>query len=513
MDISKIRLENKTYNIKDEVARNFINSYKTINVLEHGAKGDGISDDTIAIQNCIDNFPHHNIYFPNGEYLISTPLSIKKGNEYQVNLILEDNAIVKTNTQINALLEIAKDITGTYERYSPYGKMVVQGGVWDASNTIYGIYLTANRKFTILKDIYMINVGNFGIYLDRGTNTSASTDARLFNISISGYGADVYSNAVGLYMYGTDNELDEIRIQRIKKAMYLHSGGDLISNVHLTTSYSKDNVSASEYNDTIGVECDGGGTYLFNNLYVDTYAQSILVSSSYVSVFVNNFYTVFWKQNETYTTSLIKFNQYPTKFIINGGNLQPPTQGTKKGIDIDNLTSNYWEYFNTHNKVKLLNIQTFNGMFEDIDNIKCLQVRNEDSYLPVENPWTIPMQQNAYYQFAVLRAGTYDIDISMGNDQLIRAILVVSTNGTITVQNIKSNAHVGSYTLALINGAVDQKGKFYCGLAVKTSDTNSSLNPCITRIMSRFANQIYLSKNVSTPLTSPTIIASASFNP
>ena len=156
MDISKIRIENETYNIKDEVARNFINSYKTINVLEHGAKGDGISDDTIAIQNCIDNFPHHNIYFPNGEYLISAPLSIKKGNEYQVNLILEDNAIVKTNTQINALLEIAKDITGTYERYSPYGKMVVQGGVWNASNTKYGIYLTANRKFTILKDIYMI---------------------------------------------------------------------------------------------------------------------------------------------------------------------------------------------------------------------------------------------------------------------------------------------------------------------------------------------------------------------
>ena len=44
-------------------------------------------------------------------------------------------------------------------------------------------------------------------------------------------------------------------------------------------------------------------------------------------------------------------------------------------------------------------------MFDDIDNIKCFQVRNEDSYIAIENPWTIQMQRNAYYQVAVLRAG------------------------------------------------------------------------------------------------------------
>ena len=35
------------------------------------------------------------------------------GIEYQVNLILEDNAVIKTNTEINALLEIANDTKGT----------------------------------------------------------------------------------------------------------------------------------------------------------------------------------------------------------------------------------------------------------------------------------------------------------------------------------------------------------------------------------------------------------------
>ena len=46
-----------------------------------------------------------------------------------------------------------------------------------------------------------------------------------------------------------------------------------------------------------------------------------------------------------------------------------------------------------------------------------------------------------------------------------------------------------------------------------STGSDTSLNPCITRITSRFSNQMYLSKNVSTPLTNPTIIASASFNP
>lgn len=501
---------------KDEKARKDIEVIKStyINVKMNGVMGDGITDDTEKIQSLIDNNPHKTIYFPAGEYLISSPISIKMGIEYQVNLVLDENAVIKTNTQINALLEIANDTEGTYDRYSPYGKMLVQGGVWDATNTTYAIYTTSNRKFTIFKDLYILNVANYGIYVDRGTVGSISSDARFFNISISGNGADINPNAVGLYLYGADNELDEIRIQKIKKAMYLHSGGDLISNVHLTSSYSKNDITADEYNDTIGVECDGGGTYLFNNLYVDTYAQSILISSANTSVFVNNFYTVFWKQNESYTTSLIKLNQYPTKLIINGGNLQPPTQGNIKGIDIDNLTSNYWEYFNTQNKIKLLNIQTYNGMFEEIDNIKCFQVRNEDSFLPVENPWTITMQQNATYQIAILRAGTYDLDISMGNDQLIRALIVVGANSpSITVQNIISNSHEGKYTLELINGKTDIKGKFYCGLAVKSSGTSQGFNPCINRMVSRFSNQIYMGKNVSVPVENPTILASASFNP
>ena len=77
-----------------------------INVKEYGAKGDGITDDTEAIQFCIDTFPHRTIYFPAGNYLISQPLNIKVGNEYTVDLFLENSARIFTNTEIEELLSI-----------------------------------------------------------------------------------------------------------------------------------------------------------------------------------------------------------------------------------------------------------------------------------------------------------------------------------------------------------------------------------------------------------------------
>ena len=43
-------------------------------VKDYGAKGDGVTDDTEAIQNCIDN--ENGAIFPSGEYLIKTNLQI-----------------------------------------------------------------------------------------------------------------------------------------------------------------------------------------------------------------------------------------------------------------------------------------------------------------------------------------------------------------------------------------------------------------------------------------------------
>lgn len=488
-----------------------------VNVKLNGVIGDGETDDTTAIQDCIDNNPHKTIYFPEGTYLISAPLVIPKGNEYQVNLLLDENAVIKTETEIDSLLEIGADDTpGTYDRYSPYGKLTIQGGTWDATNTTHALYTTSNRKFTIFKDLYVINVEKYGIYLDRGNQAeSISTDARLFNISISGNGADINPDAVGLYVYGTDNEFDEIRIQAIKKCIRCNSGGELFSNLHLTASYSNNSLGYADYNNTIGVELTADGPYNFNNLYVDTYAQAIAINGSNVDCYINNLQTFYWKNDSTFTTSIFKLNGLPRKFIVNGGTIAPPSSGTVYGINTTDLWGNAIYYFSLYNRMKVINCRCDYNIFSDEDLINCLQIRNEDSYNANKSPWTKTMTQNAYYQFALLSEGIHDLDISMADDQLINAIITVNSNGTgsITVKNLKSASHANRYTLALVNSFVGDKSQRYSYLAVKSDGTNQSLNPVITKIFSRFASKVYKTKNITTELSSPSVVATASFNP
>ncbi len=56
-----------------------------VNVREaYGAKGDGISDDTAALQRAFDELRGQNrtLYFPNGTYLVSAPVGIFGGKAH-----------------------------------------------------------------------------------------------------------------------------------------------------------------------------------------------------------------------------------------------------------------------------------------------------------------------------------------------------------------------------------------------------------------------------------------------
>lgn len=65
------------YEVKDAKARQRLDNLKIVNVKDFGALGDGVKDDTLAIQNAIDYAYDNNIfsiYLPGGEYTISKPL-------------------------------------------------------------------------------------------------------------------------------------------------------------------------------------------------------------------------------------------------------------------------------------------------------------------------------------------------------------------------------------------------------------------------------------------------------
>lgn len=82
---------------------NIISNVILINVKDFGAKGDGITDDSIAIQNAYDNVKNTGgiVFFPRGEYIISMTREDKIWDGYgQLNCILRTGIMVKGNNII-----------------------------------------------------------------------------------------------------------------------------------------------------------------------------------------------------------------------------------------------------------------------------------------------------------------------------------------------------------------------------------------------------------------------------
>ena len=98
-----------------------------INIKEFGAKGDGVSDDTKAIQDALKVAlikGSVNIHFPKGTYMVDGELSIYH-NTY---LKLDDNAIIRRIKSRGFL------INGDWQGDTQYGNICIDGGIWDADN-------------------------------------------------------------------------------------------------------------------------------------------------------------------------------------------------------------------------------------------------------------------------------------------------------------------------------------------------------------------------------------------
>ncbi len=80
-------------NITNIIFKNSANKFlNKENIKEYGAKGDGISDDTLAIQEAINQAEDFTtLYFPEGEYIISSSLYINRSN-----LFLQGNSAILT---------------------------------------------------------------------------------------------------------------------------------------------------------------------------------------------------------------------------------------------------------------------------------------------------------------------------------------------------------------------------------------------------------------------------------
>lgn len=483
-----------------------------INVKTLGVYGDGTHDDYAKIQLGITKFPHHTLYFPTGTYLITRPIEIGTTNAEQVDLKLESDAVIKTDTTIDSLLEIGK-YEGQWKRRQLGSIVTIDGGTFDATHTTQAIYVSSNRKLTNLFNLNVINTATYGIYVDRGANTSASADCNIENVNISGKGS--YESTTGLYLKAYDNKITNSRIEGVKIAVE-DNGGSFFSNVHVLMDSDR-TLTTAEFQDTIAFLLSGTGAMSFNQCYADTFATAFKITT-YNRTQIDNCMAYWYYSDANATTKFIHFSSNAGgKVSVNNTEYDVPSNGTAVGLDLTGVTGANVLYIGTSGIFEFNNIilQGAAGKLAKNDYILDRTFYN-DKQIVLCKPWTKSMTQNAYYPIAYLKGGIYDLKIWMAQDQCIQASIKVDRNSsTITITNKYNGAHSGAYRLALCDGGNDTWGHYGAMLCVKSVDTTSSFNPAIVSGISEWNNALfscYLYQGLKA-LTSPTVVVEERFNP
>lgn len=485
-----------------------------VNVKSLGAYGDGTHDDYAKIQHGIDVLHHHTLYFPSGTYLITQPLSIGTTNAEQVDLELDSNATIKTNTVIDSLLEIGK-YEGTYDRSAPGNIVTVTGGVFDCDNTTYGIYTTANRKLTTFNNVTLVNINHYGFYVNSGTNTSNSADVNINGCFVSGKGSNY--DTTGLYLKAYDNKVTNTRIEGVRIGVE-DAGGSFYENVHALMTRANGSITTEEFEATVAfLFSTNAGSIFMNECYADTFATSFKITKNKRLQVSNS--TAYWYYSDANAT---------TRFIAythnEGGHISfsdceynIPSNGSVKGLDLTGVIANNIRMIATSNIFFFNNIQTIGDAAKLAkDDYLINRAFYKDNQVILSKGWATPMTQNAYYPIAYLRDGVFKFDVRMANDQYIEAVIKVnSSSSTITTTNKYNGGHSGKYKLALCNGGNDANGYYGALLCVTASDTNSSFNPAIVGGLQSWDCDIHTCYNYmgKTALTNPTVVVEASFNP
>lgn len=482
-----------------------------INVKVLGAYGDGTHDDYDKIQLGITKFPHHTLYFPTGTYLITRPIEIGTTNAEQVDLKLESDAIIKTDTTIDSLLEIGK-YEGQWERRKLGSIVTIDGGTFDATHTTQAIYVSSNRKLTNLFNLNVINTATYGIYVDRGTNTSASADCNIENVNISGKGS--YQSTTGLYLKAYDNKISNSRIEGVKIAVE-DNGGSFFNNVHALMDADRD-LTTAEFQATISFLLSGTGAMSFNQCYADTFATAFKITTSNRTQ-ITNCMAYWYYSDANATTRFIHFTSNAGgRVSVNNSEFDVAANGAAIGLDLTGMTAANKLYVGTSNIFELDNIVIYGAAKLKKNDYLIDRTLYNDKQVVLCKPWSKSMTQNAYYPIAYLQGGLYNLKICMAQDQCIQALVNLGRSGSsITVTNIYSLGHSGAYRLALCNGGDDEFGHYGAMLCIKSVDSTSSFNPAIVGGMSEWNGALhscYLYQG-NTPLTNPTVITEATFNP
>ena len=273
-----------------------------INVKQYGAKGDGATDDTAAIQAAINKCAaaRQKLVFPTGVYLVSSSLVIPSF-AYISGTPNFDAAsagtVIKAATGFTG--DIITDLSTNFQYSIIIENITIDGnngasgsGIHFGVNTSYGCF------WTIIRNVTVTHVGGHGIWLYGGTTITLENvvveypgeDAIMINGGFNHRLRDITTewipiNSVGIHATGTHSlTVDDFYVEHaVTSGVYLDGSttDTTIKGTWISSAYYGITVDAS--NNTTLINCQGS-----NALNITSNATSVVVINPDFSSILNS---------------------------------------------------------------------------------------------------------------------------------------------------------------------------------------------------------------------------------
>ena len=222
---------------------------------------DGKTDVSDAIQRLIDANPNRTLWFPDGTYLVSKPISTPAHPRKSVDLQLSNYAVIKaapgwTNTEAMVRLGGIHPVNDNRSIGSQYG---ICGGCIDGSGVATALSIESGRE-TRVQNVAIRNA-HTGIHIKRGAN-SGSADCDVRDVNMTGNNEP---DSIGLLVEAHDNTFTNIRCVDFATGVKIRGSCNLLANIHPLCSRTS---NRRFFDRTVGFDDDAN-----NNSYLRCYSD------------------------------------------------------------------------------------------------------------------------------------------------------------------------------------------------------------------------------------------------
>lgn len=202
---------------------------------QYGAKGDGVTDDTNAINQCFSENPNSTIVFKKGTYLISNTLHAY-GNTGGQTIIL-GGAVIKWNIVVSGTMMDCNLSSGEDSR------CYILGGEFNGNNVAnYGVVLNsyhARLEGTKIRDcrVAHVVVGDISPIGEARSLQAMISNILILTSNTGGAGFSDAENRIGILVTEPDNFFNNIDTLRMRKGVSLKAAGNVFNGCHFTCQY------------------------------------------------------------------------------------------------------------------------------------------------------------------------------------------------------------------------------------------------------------------------------------